>query len=294
MLEDSLTLKDGRLLAYGVYGNPSGIPILDFHGIPGSRREAELVSRFLERSDLRLIGFDRPGYGHSSPKPHYQISDITGDVVALLDHLEIPRCIGLGFSGGAPFALACAQRIPERFLTLGIISGVGPAKIGSKGMHASNRKKFNLAQRFPWLTRVMLSIAFSHLRSHPEKIESQLRNIWQQMPEPDQDVLQDESFAESIISVTRDAISHSVKGWVNEELLMASSWGFELGSVACPHIFLWHGVEDRNVPLLMAKAVADRLPNCQATFVSHEGHISLLFNHGAEIIDTLVRSILGQ
>jgi hypothetical protein len=140
----------------------------------------------------------------------------------------------------------------------------------------------------------MLSIAFSHLRSHPEKIESQLRNIWQQMPEPDQDVLQDESFAESIISVTRDAISHSVKGWVNEELLMASSWGFELGSVACPHIFLWHGVEDRNVPLLMAKAVADRLPNCQATFVSHEGHISLLFNHGAEIIDTLVRSILGQ
>lgn len=294
MLEDTLTLKDGRLLAYGVYGNPAGIPILDFHGIPGSRREAELVSRFLERSDLRLIGFDRPGYGHSSSKPHYQISDVTGDVAALLDHLQIQRCIGLGFSGGAPFVLACGQRIPERFSSIGIVSGVGPSTIGSKGMHASNRKKFNLAQRFPWLARLMLNTALSGLQSHPSKLESQLRNIWQQMPEGDRDVLRDARFAEGIIQVTRDAISRSVKGWVNEELLMASSWGFELGSLASPPIFLWHGMEDRNVPLAMAKAVADRLPNCQAHFVAYEGHISLLYNHGSEIIDTLVRSISGQ
>jgi len=294
MLEDTLTLKDGRLLAYGVYGSPTGIPLLDFHGIPGSRREAELVSRFLGRSDLCLIGFDRPGYGHSSPKPHYKISDGTGDVTVLLDHLEIPQCIGLGLSGGAPFALACGQRIPDRFTSLGIVSGVGPAEVGSKGMHASNRKKFNMAQRFPWLARVMLHTALSDLRSHPERLENQLRKIWQQMPEPDQDVLRDKLFAEGIISVTSDAISQSVIGWVNEELLMASSWVFELGLVACSHIFLWHGVEDRNVPLAMAKAVADRLPNCQATFVAHEGHISLLYNRGAEIINTLVHSISGH
>jgi len=289
MIEDILTLADGRLLAYGVYGNPAGIPILDFHGIPGSRCEAELISRFLQRSDLCLIGFDRPGYGRSSPKPRYQITDVAGDVAALLDHLGILRCIGLGFSGGAPFALACTMQIADRIAALGIVSGVGPSEVGSNGMHASNRKKFDLAQRFPWLARVMLTTALSGLRSHPEKLESQLRKIWLQMPEPDREILQDERFAEGIILVTRDAISRSVKGWVNEELLMASDWGFDLGSVACPHIFLWHGLEDRNVPAAMARAVADRLPSCQSTFLEHEGHISLLYDHGSEIIDTLVQ-----
>ena len=188
MLEDTLTLKDGRLLAYGVYGNPAGIPILDFHGIPGSRREAELVSRFLERSDLRLIGFDRPGYGHSSPKPHYQISDVTGDVAALLDHLQIQRCIGLGFSGGAPFVLACGQEDPGTYFHYRhCLRGRSLYEVGSKGMHASNRKKFDLAQRFPWLARLMLNTALSGLRSHPSKLESQLRRIWQQMPESDRE-----------------------------------------------------------------------------------------------------------
>jgi pimeloyl-ACP methyl ester carboxylesterase len=291
--EDVLRLKDGRMLGYGIYGNPAGIPVIDFHGIPGSRREAALIADFLDRDDLCLIGFDRPGYGRSSPRPGAGITDLPGDVAALADHLHLERFIALGFSGGAPFALACAWRIPERIAALGIVSGIGPAGIGSAGMHASNRRKFDLARQAPWLARAMLWLAFSRLRRRPGQLPAQLQRIWAQMPEPDRQALQDARFAGGILAVTGDAIHKTVSGWVHEELLMAAPWGFDLPAVRCSSIHLWHGSQDRNVPLAMGRAVAAALPGCQAAFLEEEGHLSLLYNHGREIVDTLLGAYAG-
>ena len=291
MIEDMLRLEDGRLLGYGIYGNPQGIPIFDFHGIPGSRREAALIAEFLDRDDLCVIGFDRPGYGHSSPRRFYKITDLPADVVALADHLNIERFIALGYSGGGPFALACGWQIPNRIAAIGIVSSVGLSEIGSEGMHASNRRKFNLAQRLPWMARLMLHAAFSSLRRHPERLSRQLEKIWQQMPDPDRQALKDPRFAEGILAVTQDAILNMVSGWMNEEVLMALPWGFSLQAVRAPNIFLWHGTLDRNVPFAMGKAVAERLPNCQAVFMEGEGHLSLLYNYGKEIVDRLIQSV---
>ena len=290
MIEDVLLLPDGRQLGYGIYGDPAGIPILDFHGIPGSRREAALIADFLGRQDICLVGFDRPGYGRSSPVRHFGLGDLAPDVAALADTLKIERFIALGYSGGGPFALAAAAAIPERIAVLGIVSGVGPAAIGAQGMHASNRRKFNLAERLPWLARLLLTSAFSGLRADPEKLAAQLRKIWAQMPEPDRKALADARFADGILGVTRDAILQTVNGWVDEELLMASPWPFDLQTVRTPSIFLWHGGQDRNVPLAMGRAVAERLSGCQATYFEDEGHLSLLYNHGAQIVAQLVQA----
>lgn len=288
--EEVLILPDGRRLGYGIYGNPAGIPIIDFHGIPGSRREAALIVEFIQREDVCFIGFDRPGYGRSSPRPGFRIPDLPADVTALADHLNIDRFIAFGYSGGGPFALACAHHIPDRLAAVGIVSGVGPAEIGSVGMHENNRKKFNLAQRFPWLARLLLQAAFSPLQRHPQKLEAQMTKIWLQLPEPDRQVLADERFARGILSVTRDAVCERVTGWVNEELLMASAWGFQFEQIDCPNIFLWHGEQDRNVPPAMGRAVADRLKGCTSAFLAADGHLSLLYHHGQQIIDSLLKN----
>ncbi len=320
MIEDSLKLKDGRWLGYGMYGNPKGIPILDFHGIPGSRREAALIAEYLGRDDLCLVGFDRPGYGRSSPQRSFRVASFTEDVISLVDHLGIQRFIAFGYSGGGLFALAAARNIPERITALGIVSGIGPPQVGSEGMHEANRKKFNLAQKWPAVTKLLLTVAFSSLRRHPEKLSSQLEKIWQQMPEPDrlalqsrpithsrqalqesqillgrQDTLdrsvsQKRPFSDGILAVTLDAISGGVSGWVNEEVLVAQPWQFDLSDIHCPNVFLWHGCLDRNVPVAMGKAVADRITGCQAEFIEGEGHLSLLYNHGREIMDRLVQA----
>ena len=298
MSENILKLKNGRNIRFGVYGSPDGIPVLDFHGIPGSCREAALIHSYISRPDLRMIGFDRPGYGCSSPVRNFQIrgAQLPADVEALADHLNISRFIALGYSGGAPFALACAAKIPDRISALGIVSGVGPA-LGSQGMHESNRKKFNLAQKFPWLARMMLWAAFSSLRIHPDKnhLAGQLKNIWQQMPEPDRFVLEQyPAFAAGIVEITRDAIKNRVTGWVNEEILMTQPWQLEINQNRCANIFLWHGEQDRNVPVSMARELALQLPNCHAKYYPAVGHLSLLYNHGQEILDTLLKAASGH
>ena len=292
MTESTFTLKDGRRLGYGLYGNEGGTPIIDFHGIPGSCREAQLFHQYIQRSDICFIGIDRPGYGRSSPRQHFRVTDFPGDVIELIDFLKIERFIALGYSGGGPFALACARQIPERICTAGIVSGVGPSNIGSEGMHESNRKKFSLAQRFPWLARMLLQTVFSPMRRRPEELAPQLKKLWQQMPAPDQKVLQDPHFSDGIVELTRDAIRSGVAGWANEEILMAQPWGFELSEIQCKNLFLWHGLQDRNVPVAMARAVAGQLPQCQATFLPEEGHLSILYNHGDEIIDRLIHAAL--
>ena len=292
MTESNFTLKDGRRLGYGLYGSEGGTPIIDFHGIPGSCREAQLFHQYIQRSDICFIGIDRPGYGRSSPRRNFRVSDFPGDVLELIDSLKIERFIALGYSGGGPFALACARQIPERICAVGIISGVGPSNIGSEDMHESNRKKFDLAQHFPGLARVILQTAFSSMRRRPEELGPQLKKLWQQMPAPDQRVLQDPDFSDGIVEITRDAIHSGVAGWANEEILMAQPWGFELSEIHCQNLFLWHGLQDRNVPAAMARAVAEQLPQCQATFLPEEGHLSILYNHGDEIIDRLIHATL--
>ncbi|MEI6290182.1 MAG: alpha/beta fold hydrolase, partial [Chloroflexota bacterium] len=189
MTEEYLKLKDHRLLRYGIFGNPKGVPVIDFHGIPGSYLEAELIHSYIGRDDVCLVGFDRPGYGKSSPRLNFQVQDIASDVLELIDHLNINRFAALGFSGGGPFALACSCLLPDRVGALGIVSGVGPADTGSDGMHESNRKKFNLAQQLPWLARIMLWLAFTNLRLHPDDLAGQMEKIWQQMPGPDRKLL---------------------------------------------------------------------------------------------------------
>ncbi len=291
MLEAILRLPDGRDLGYGIYGNPAGLPILEFHGTPGSRREAALIASYIERDDVCFIGVDRPGYGRSSPKHHFTPGDLPGDVTALLNHLEITRCAALGYSGGGPFALACAVQIPERLASLAIVSGLGPASIGAEGMHEGNKKKYNLAQQNPSLAKILLSITFSGMRRHPDRLAAQLKKIWAHMPDPDRLVLeQDQHFADSILSITRDAMYRGVSGWAHEEILLAQAWNFRIEDIRGPSVYLWHGCQDGNVPVAMGKAMAARIPGCQATFLEDEGHVSILYHHGRQIVDTLIQS----
>lgn len=51
--------------------------------------------------DFRILRYDRRGHGKSSaPKPSYDLADLAGDVIALLDALEIDRTHFCGLSIG--------------------------------------------------------------------------------------------------------------------------------------------------------------------------------------------------
>ena len=149
-------MSDGRSLGYAEHGDPGGRPLLHFHGWPGSRLEARLVAEPAERAGVRLVGVDRPGMELSDFKPQRTILDWVDDVVELADTLGIDRFAIEGISSGGSYALTCTYRIPHRLTACSIISGMCPFGAGLEDMKASYPVIFTIAQRLPWLVRLLL------------------------------------------------------------------------------------------------------------------------------------------
>src|SRR5256884_7962285 len=107
--EGTVRLHDGRALSYAEWGDPSGDPVLHFHGTPGSRLERHVDDRLYGRLGVRYVTIDRPGYGRSDPCPGRSFIDWASDVRSLADALAIERFRIFAVSGGSPFTLAAAS-----------------------------------------------------------------------------------------------------------------------------------------------------------------------------------------
>src|SRR5208282_1859736 len=121
-----IVLADGRKLGYSEYGAQRGLPVLGFHGTPGSRFMFRLVHEPARRLGLRIIAPDRPGFGLSDYQENRTLSDWANDVSALADKLGLARFGVAGISGGGPYVAACAALLPERVTAAALISPVGP------------------------------------------------------------------------------------------------------------------------------------------------------------------------
>ena len=75
---------------------------------------------------VRLVAVDRPGYGLSDFVPQRRISDWPDDVLQLTRSLGDRRFAVMGVSGGGPYALACAWKMPEKLSAVKIVGGLAP------------------------------------------------------------------------------------------------------------------------------------------------------------------------
>jgi pimeloyl-ACP methyl ester carboxylesterase len=100
-------LPDGRRVSIASHGDPKGIPLFLFHDTPGSRLELHYVGGPAKQRGVRVVCPDRPGVRRSDPHPERTIRGYADDVSALADALGFERFAVLGYSGGAPYALAC-------------------------------------------------------------------------------------------------------------------------------------------------------------------------------------------
>lgn len=165
-MNQRLRLPGGRLLAYDEHGAPRGTPVLYFHGSPSSRLEWQMFGgeALAKKLNIRVIATDRPGLGRSEFQPGRRIGDWPADVVALADQLKLPRIAVLGYSGGGPYAAACALKIPERLIRVGIVSGTAPFDEPglSAGIHPASLRFMQLARTEPWLSRPDAATHGSH------------------------------------------------------------------------------------------------------------------------------------
>jgi pimeloyl-ACP methyl ester carboxylesterase len=114
--EHRIVAGDGRVLQVLERGRPDGKPVLVHNGMPNSRLIYEPDVRCAERQDIRLISYDRPGYGGSTSQPGRTVADCAQDVRAIAAGLKLARLAIWGISGGGPHALACAGCCPTSSL----------------------------------------------------------------------------------------------------------------------------------------------------------------------------------
>jgi pimeloyl-ACP methyl ester carboxylesterase len=124
--------SDGVRLHFEVIGPERGTPIVLVHGFASDYRLNWVGTRWQEtltNAGFKVVGLDCRGHGHSD-KPHeeaaYAVGIMAGDVLRLLDHLEIDAAAYLGYSMGGRIGLEVVLDHPER-ITRAVLGGVDAA-----------------------------------------------------------------------------------------------------------------------------------------------------------------------
>ncbi|CAL1696144.1 unnamed protein product [Somion occarium] len=104
-------------VSFSDLGSPSGHPLVIFLGLGCVRQIMGLYDEMAECLGLRLITIDRWGLGRTDTpraKSAKGIPEWACVVEEVLDRLQIDQCSVMAHSAGAPYALAFANRFPER------------------------------------------------------------------------------------------------------------------------------------------------------------------------------------
>ena len=276
-VEYRVRLADGRTLACLQLGDPAGLPVLYFHGYPGSRLEARVAAADIDRLGLRLLAVDRPGFGQSTFQPGRTVGAWAADVAALADQLALRRFSVVSISGGAPYALACAAKLPARLDRVALLCPLGPldGEDDRAGMLVQDRLLLALASHAPPLARAVVRVLTHWMRQDAERY---IRFMLAGMMSPDRDLFADPGYHSLMKESSGEALRQGGRGPAWELTLIARPWDFRLQEVRVP-VSLWQGLIDQILPAAMARRLAAALPGCNARYLPGEGHLSLVARH---------------
>jgi pimeloyl-ACP methyl ester carboxylesterase len=289
-LQQQLTLPDGRRLGYDEHGEPSGHPLFYFHGTPSARVEWDVfgMNELAYSLDLRVIAVDRPGMGLSDYQPDRRMSDWPADVSTLADYLGLDRFAVLGYSGGVPYAAACAAMIPERLTRVGLAAVVGPFDQPhlTAGINAQNLRFLYINRDRPRLARVIQRGMALVARFAPDRLVAQATAA---LPTPDQAVMADPRAGAAFTRMVRESARRGARGPQLDSALMVSPWDFSPADIRIP-VYLWHGARDQNASRAMAEYLAAAIADSHLTVYPDDGHLSVMAHHAEEILRTLTQA----
>jgi pimeloyl-ACP methyl ester carboxylesterase len=287
----TLGLPDGRRLDIEISGPDGGLPLVFHHGTPGSVRRFGVIERAAHERGLRLVTFSRPGYGDSTRLPGRSVADVASDVAAVLDHLDAPRCLVAGWSGGGPHALATAALLPDRVTGVLVIAGVAPWDADGldflAGMGEQNIDEFALALQGETAIRPGLAAEAASLRD--ATVADLVKGLDTLLPEVDRAVLTDE-YGTDLTANFAEALRRGVDGWLDDDLAFVRPWGFSLADIAVPS-FVWQGSEDLMVPFTHGQWLAGHIPGVTAHLETGEGHLSIGVGAIGPMLDELVATV---
>jgi len=283
MTELDVTLRDGRTLHVHDEGDPQGLPVVVHHGTPSCGRLFGAHVDDARARGMRLIGYDRPGYGGSSAQPGRSFGDAAGDVAELLDALEVGRFATWGHSGGGPHALACAALLPDRCVAAAALASIGPYGVEGldflDGMGEANVREFDAVLAGPEaLEPVLLRDQAEMFSTGPDGLRQAMLTVLSPL---DQAAFTPE-VGEWIFAVMAEGAAVRIEGFRDDNLACVAPWGFDPAEIRVP-VLLLQGVDDLMVPPAHGRWLAARIPGVEAEISHTEGHITLLIERIPEV-----------
>ena len=251
--------RDGRMLECCEWGDPDGRPLVYLHGAPGSRLLRAVDGRY-ERNALRVITYDRPGYGGSTRQPGRTVGDTGRDVECIVESLGIERFAVVGVSAGGPHALAVAARLPERVVRCATVVGLGP--YDGEGLDF-------LAGMNPDDVAELRGYA-SGVRPDEATVLREIR-AWAEGLHPGNGP---ETYALGVlVEAVVEALRPGAGGHVDDTAALTRPWGFDLAEVVCP-VLLLVAEDDTSAPPAHGRWLAGRLRDARLVTVPG-GHLDV-------------------
>ncbi|MGX1368883.1 pimeloyl-ACP methyl ester carboxylesterase [Streptomyces canus] len=268
--------RDGRRLSVEERGDPKGRPVFLLHGTPGSRLGPAPRPSVLYRMGVRLITFDRPGYGGSDRSVGRTVSAAAEDVRLIADALGIGRFGVVGRSGGAPHALACAALIPERTARTGALVGLAPPDAADldwfDGMTEANVHAYVNAAAGRHRLTAALGLRSLTIRADPAAIVAEMRSG---LPESDRRIVADAGIQAMLERNFAEGLRRSADGWVDDVMAFSTGWGFDLTDITAP-VVLWHGAEDIFAPVEHTRWLGRNIPGALVEVEPDAAHFGAL------------------
>jgi pimeloyl-ACP methyl ester carboxylesterase len=287
MSERDVTLRDGRTLHIHDEGNPDGAVVVMHHGTPGSGHFYPPHVELARERGLRLISYDRAGYGGSTANPGRNVAAVADDIADVLDELGVERYASIGGSGGGPHTLALGALLADRCVGTCAIASPTPWEAEgidwTAGQGEQNQQEWAAALAGPEaLVAYLEPMAKEMVEATPEALRDVMDTL---LPPVDREVLTGELARHTHISMT-EAVALGVAGWRDDDLAFTRPWGFELAEIRVP-VLLWQGVQDLMVPVAHGRWLAERIPGVEAHISDEDGHLSIVEGRLPEIFDWL-------
>jgi pimeloyl-ACP methyl ester carboxylesterase len=287
--QGTVRLPDDRELRYAEFGDHAGRPVVLLHGNPGSRLACPDVPATTAAS-VRLITFDRPGFGGSDPRPLHHLDEVAEELEALAVALELGSFPVIGWSGGGPYALACAARLPGRITAVALVSSSGlpddPDVLAQRTPEAEAMVD-RLRSGSPDAAAQARHDVAQRVAAYGERPTMLLGMALSNEVDPDRAWMQQPAVAAALTTMweegARQGTAGLVDGWI---ALWALPWRFTLAALPVP-VTQWHGTGDLVVPIAQADRMADAIPGVVRHRCAGEGHLVALV-HWAEILDELL------
>lgn len=272
-------LADGRVLATYEWGVETGFPVLFCTGA-GMSGSLGFGLEHLHDRDMRLVVPDRPGLGKSSPDPAKSLASWAADMEAWLDQQGISAFAAVGFSQGAPFALAL--ELTGRLTALALVSGqddLSHAQIRPL-LNADVSRMLQKAQADP--------VQFEQYIAQNISVDWLWDFILNSSAEIDRAVYTHPVFAPAYRRALEEGFSQGAAGYARDLAIALQQWVVQPEDVRCP-VDLWYGLQDTSAVHSpdFGATLSQRFPKA----VRHEfddAGSALLWTHASAILDRLL------